>query len=65
MADCLSIVGSSRLNGDREKNDFYPTPKKATQAILDVINIKGSIWEPACGDGAISEVLKENKLESN
>ena len=30
----LSIVGSSRNNGDREKNDFYPTPKYAVEELL-------------------------------
>jgi len=26
MQKSLSIVGSSRQNGEREVNDFYPTP---------------------------------------
>ena len=37
--------------------DFYPTPPQATRALLSVERFNGTIWEPACGDGAISKVL--------
>jgi len=39
--------------------EFYPTPPEATRALLSVETFEGSIWEPACGDGAISKVLTE------
>ena len=42
----------------RQKDDFYPTPPEATQALLSCEQFTGLIWEPACGDGAISEHLK-------
>ncbi len=42
---------------NREKDDFYPTPPRATLALLKVEKFHGEIWEPACGDGAISRVL--------
>ncbi len=42
--------------------DFYPTPRWATQALVDHESFKGTVWEPACGDGAMSEVLEENGL---
>lgn len=42
---------------NREKDDFYPTPPDATEALLNVETFTGSIWEPACGDGAICKVL--------
>ncbi len=58
----LSIVGSSRANGDREKDDFYPTPPYATQALLGRESFDGINWEPACGDGSISKVLIQNGL---
>lgn len=38
-------------------NDFYPTPESATIAILKREKFVGEVWEPACGDGAISRVL--------
>lgn len=37
--------------------DFYPTPPEGTRALLSVERFAGSIWEPACGNGAISKVL--------
>lgn len=37
--------------------DFYATPPEATHALLSVEQFDGSIWEPACGQGAISRVL--------
>jgi hypothetical protein len=37
--------------------DFYPTPPEATRALLSVESFDDMIWEPACGDGAISRVL--------
>lgn len=43
--------------GNREKDDFYSTPRSATEALLSVENFDGGVWEPACGDGAISRVL--------
>ena len=48
---------STKLNGRREVNDFYPTPEKATRALLSVEQFSIPIWEPACGDGAMSKVL--------
>lgn len=42
---------------NREKDDFYPTYPAATRALLTVEQFDGAIWEPACGDGAISDVL--------
>ena len=55
----LRYVGFN-VNYDREKDDFYPTPKEATQALLDREKFKGNIWECACGDGAMSKVLIQN-----
>jgi hypothetical protein len=37
--------------------EFYPTPPEATRALLSVESFEGTVWEPACGDGAISKVL--------
>lgn len=65
MSDqALSIVGASRRNGDREKNDFYPTPAYAVEALLEKEVFEGVVWEPACGDGAISEVLRRHGIET-
>lgn len=45
---------------NRVKDDFYPTPTSSTLALLNKQKFDGDIWEPACGDGAISEVLKKH-----
>lgn len=42
----------------RAAYEFYPTPPEATRALLSVESFEGDIWEPACGDGAISKVFE-------
>ncbi len=49
-----SIVGYS---SNRAENDFYPTPPRYTQDIIKRETLTGTIWEPACGIGSMSEVL--------
>jgi hypothetical protein len=48
---------------NREKDDFYPTPPEGTRALLCVEKFDGPIWEPACGDGAIVNVLRDAGYE--
>lgn len=43
---------------DLDGPDFYPTPAWATHALIENEIFAGGIWECACGDGAMSEVLK-------
>lgn len=43
---------------NRETHDFYPTHPGATRALLAAEQFEGAIWEPACGDGAMSRVLE-------
>jgi hypothetical protein len=42
------------LNGP----DFFPTPEWATHALMDNERFEGNVWEPACGDGSMAEVIK-------
>jgi hypothetical protein len=63
MTKALSIVGSSRSNGKREKDDFYPTPSYAVEELIKREDFNGNIWECACGDGAISEVFLKKGFE--
>jgi len=44
---------------DLEGPDFFPTPEWATCALIDNEKFVGSIWEPACGDGAMVRILKD------
>lgn len=43
---------------EREENDFYATDPKAVEMLLELEDFYELIWEPACGKGHISEVLK-------
>ena len=45
------------------ENDFVKTPKVVIEALLKYEYFKGEILEPCCGDGAISETLKEADFE--
>ena len=54
-----SLAGGTPMRG-RVENDYYATPPESTQALLNVLELNGSILEPACGEGHISEVLKNN-----
>jgi hypothetical protein len=60
----LSIVGSSRSNGDRQKDDFYPTPQYVVEDLLNREKFNGKIWEPACGDGAMTDIFKKFGYET-
>ena len=46
----------------REKDDFYPTPPEPTRAIIraerERLEQFPAIWEPACGDGAMSREME-------
>ena len=44
---------------DLDGPDFFPTPAWATYPLIDNEDFKGDIWESACGNGAMSEVLRE------
>jgi hypothetical protein len=50
----------SRNNiGKRKASDLYETPYSLTQLLLNTVKLRGSILEPACGNGAIVKVLNE------
>ena len=44
---------------DLDGPDFFPTPAWATYALIDNETFKGDIWESACGNGAMSNVLEQ------
>ena len=49
---------SANNTGKRRKSDFYETPYSITKQLLEVERFEGSTLEPACGNGAISNLLK-------
>jgi hypothetical protein len=56
MASRIKAAGS---------RDFYPTPPWATRALIERVlrhlgvRKLGTVWEPACGEGHMAEVLRE------
>lgn len=58
----LMLGASNHSRTDRESNDFYATEPRAVEKFLaalerDGLMLSDPIWEPACGQGHISEVL--------
>lgn len=52
-----------KVEDKRQSEDFYPTPSYVTEALLEYHSFNGKIWEPACGDGRMAEVLKKSYRE--
>ncbi len=56
--ESLQLTGGN-FNNNRRELDFYPTPKEVTIALMEYLNLPPRrIWEPACGNGAMSKVLE-------
>ena len=55
----LNLIMGAAINAKetREENDFYKTDPKALEVFLDVFDLHKNVWECACGDGGLSEVL--------
>lgn len=47
-----------KRSADLSGPDFYPTPRWATYALVDNEPFIGDVWECACGDGSMSQVLE-------
>lgn len=54
----LRSSAPTKARRGRAPFEFYPTPPEAVRALLSVETFDGPIWEPACGDGAISRELE-------
>lgn len=53
-----TIGASNHTDQEREKNDYYATDPKALEALLKHETFTPYVWECACGEGHLSEVLK-------
>ena len=53
----LSLSGISKT-AEREPNDYYATDPRAMECLLSYEIFNNNIWEPACGEGNLSKVLK-------
>ena len=55
----VSLSFNRRIS-PKDSTDFFPTPLWAVRVLLYYERFEGDIFEPACGTGNISDVLKEN-----
>ena len=57
--EALTLTNSS-TDKNRRELDYYPTPPDVTHALMRFLHLHPCrVWEPACGDGAMAEVLKQ------
>ena len=54
---------SNHSDEDREQHDFYATEPKALELLLEKEHFFPYVWECACGNGHLSEVLKAHGYE--
>ena len=59
----VQLGASNHTDSERETNDFYATDPHTLKIFLDALKRDGvslnkDIWEPACGMGHLSELLK-------
>jgi hypothetical protein len=55
----MNLANGSKVSKRRDL-DFYPTPPDVTHALMRFLNLNSCrVWEPACGDGAMSKVIEE------
>lgn len=55
-----TIGATGHADHERETNDYYATEPKATELLMKLEQFEGGVWECACGEGHISQVLKQN-----
>lgn len=58
-----TLAASAFGKESREADDFYATDPTAVRLLLEKEKFSPVIWEPACGQGHISEELKNNGYE--
>ena len=56
-----SVRNCNLRSTDAEPNDYYATEPLAVELLLQQEKFADNIWEPACGEGHISKVLKEHR----
>lgn len=56
-----AIVGAQKIH-KRKEADFYPSPPDVTEALMQFLRLDPElyVWEPACGDGAMSRILERH-----
>ena len=61
--DFTTLGATAHALNEREAHDFYATDPIALEKFLDESGIElNNVWECACGQGHLAEVLKERNL---
>lgn len=57
----ITLGATNHTDKEREKNDFYATDPVAIDVLLNEggVKLNNPVWECACGNGLLSERLKE------
>lgn len=55
----ITIGASNHTPDEREINDYYATDPRAIDLLLEQEEFYPHIWEPACGEGHLSNRLKQ------
>lgn len=58
----ITLGASNHTEKQREENDFYATEPKALELLLSLEGFKHDVWECACGQGHLCDVLKEHNF---
>lgn len=63
----VTLGASNHSQGERENNDYYATNPHALEIFLDKLKEDGiklsQVWECACGEGHLSNVLKSRGID--
>lgn len=59
MISGLKAIGGNKIE-EREINDYYATEPKAVEKLLHLETFNENIWECACGENHITNVLRNN-----
>lgn len=57
-AAMAALCPSNHSQTPRSANDYYATEPRAVELLCDIERFAPAIWEPACGEGHISKVLR-------
>lgn len=63
LGNSRAVHAVNQRNKDAEENDYYATEPRAVELLLEQEQFDRIIWEPACGEGHISKVLKAHGYE--
>lgn len=55
-----TIGASNHCDKERQAEDYYATEPAATEWLCKLVQFANDIWEPACGEGHMSKVLKKH-----